>query len=424
LSVHRVTPTQGGALAWIRATLGQLRPGWLLATVLAAYIWYATIDWDVPSPGWVPFGPLWAAVTIGFIAVWRVAGRSLTPVAAMALGSIAAMTLTDVAYSASQNLRDLHIYVTAGSHFLDGQGVYLSQLLTQRPADLSTYPFLYPPLTLPFFAVLAMLPRIVVDLGWVVTSVAAATATLWLFGVRRYWTLVLLLWPPIFQGIQVGNVAVLAGLLFAVGPWFGAGLVIAAIFKLYSGLAALWLLRERRWLQLVAGAGLVLGAALVALPLTGLDRWREWLAGLDWYRASQPLLPASLYGFGLARFVPFVAFVAIAGGVTVAALRLRGRDGLVGLGLATNVASPSLYAHGLIVGLPAILRLGSPWVWIVIGITSVAPGLGWWVGIGLTVLAWFVPWLRRRTDADESAELHPLGRFIEPWPNAPFDAAG
>jgi hypothetical protein len=238
--------------------------------------------------------------------------------------------------------------------------------------------------------------------------------------VRRQWILVLLLWPPVFQGIQVGNVAVAAGLLFALAPWFGAGLVIAAIFKLYSGLAALWLIRERRLGQLLLGIGLVIVAIAVTIPLTGLDRWREWLAGLDLYRASQPLLPASLYGFGLPRFVPFVGFAAVGVAVILAALRRRGCVGLARLGLATVVASPSLYAHGLIVGLPALLLLGSPWIWAVLGLTSVAPGLGWWIAIVVVVAGWFAPALGRRTD-DASNELHPLGSRSGPWPHAPLD---
>jgi hypothetical protein len=368
---------------------------WVLVVLLGIYILNATVDWEVPQPGGIRFGPLWLGATIVAVLAWLASGRPTTPVALMAMGSVVGMVLTDVTSVWSQNLRDLHLYVRAGDHFLRGQQIYLDWLFTIRPADLSNYPFLYPPLTLPFFAVLARLPTVLVDPAWVAVSVAAAVATLRAIGVRGALILVFLVWPPVFQGIQVGNVVIFAGLLFAIAPRWGAGLVIAAIFKLYSGLAALWLIREGRIRQLLAGIGIVLGLAVVTLPLTGLDRWREWLAGLDWYRASQPFLPGSLYGIGLARWLPFIVSAGIAGIVVIIALRSRGTEALARLGVATIVASPSLYAHGLIVAVPAMLRLREPWLWLVLGITSVAPGIGWWAGIALIVVGWFVTPMQR-----------------------------
>jgi hypothetical protein len=369
--------------------------GWALPALLGAYVLYATIDWEVPQPGGIRFGPLWLAATVAVAGGWAISRRRVSPVTLLAIGSVVAMVLTDITSIVGQNLRDLHLYVRAGEHFLRGDAVYLDRLFTARPADLSTYPFLYPPLTLPLFAVLAQLPGLLVDGVWLVLSIGAAIAILRIFGVRGGWIIVFLVWPPFFQGIDVGNVAVFAGLLFALAPRWGAGLVIAAIFKLYSGIAGLWLIRERRIAELLAGVAIVVGLALATLPLTGLDRWREWLAGLDWFRASQPLLPGSLYGLGLARYVPFVLFVGVAVIVVLAALRSRGLVGLERLGVATIVASPSLYAHGLIVAVPALLRLDLPWLWLALGITSVAPGIGWWAAIAVIVASWFVPVLLR-----------------------------
>jgi Glycosyltransferase family 87 len=368
---------------------------WALPLVLGAYILNATVDWEVPQPGGVRFGPLWLAVTILAGLAWLVSGRRMTPVAIMALSSVSGMVLTDITSIVGQNLRDLHLYVHAGDHFITGQHVYLDRLFTVRPADLSNYPFLYPPMTLPVFAVLARLPALVVDAGWLALSIAASVATLRIFGVRGPLLVVFLVWPPFFQGIQVGNVVVFAGLLFAIAPRWGAGLVVAAIFKLYSGIAALWLVRQGRLRELLLGVAIILGLALVTLPLTGIDRWREWLVGLDWFRASQPYLPGSLYGIGLARFLPFVVFVVIAAAVVGIALRSRGLESLRRLGVATIVASPSLYAHGLIVMVPALLRLNATWLWLALGITSVAPGIGWWAGIVLIVASWLVPPMRR-----------------------------
>ncbi|HKG56596.1 MAG TPA: glycosyltransferase 87 family protein, partial [Candidatus Limnocylindrales bacterium] len=317
----------------------------------------------MPYPGAVPFGPLWAGATAALVTMWLASRRRLGAVVAIALGAVAAMALTDVSYLATQGLRDLHLYVRAGEHFLDGRPVYIDSLFTQRPADLADYPFLYPPLTVPLFAALARLPAPLVDAGWLVGSIAAAVATLRLFGVPWRWAALFLLWPPFFQGLQVGNVAVPLGLLFAAAPWIGGGLVVAAVFKVYSGIAALWLLRERRFAALVVGAAIVVAAALLTLPLVGTTMWADWWRALDLFRQSQPLLADYLYGFGLPRYVPAPLALAVAAAVAVAALRTGGRTGLARLGLATAIASPSLYAHGLIVALPAFLALSPLWLW-------------------------------------------------------------
>jgi hypothetical protein len=235
--------------------------------------------------------------------------------------------------------------------------------------------------------------------------VAAAVATLRLFGLRWRWALLLLLWPPVFQGIQVGNVSVFTSLLFAAAPWVGAGLVVSAVFKVYSGVASLWLVRERRLRAVAMGLALVAAWSLLTLPLTGIDRWVEWWRGLDLFRASQPHLPHSLYGFGLPLYMPSIVALAVGAAVTLAALATGGRDGLARLGLATVVIAPSLYAHGLIVALPAFLALRSIVLWTVLAITSVAPGTGWWVAIGISLLGWLVPALRSTGQEDA---FHPL----------------
>jgi len=217
----------------------------------------------------------------------------------------------------------------------------------------------------------------------------------------------------------VGNVAVPLGLLFALAPWFGAGIVIAAIFKVYSGIAALWLLRERRPVELAIGVAIVAALALATLPLVGTGLWVAWLRGLDVFRQSQPLLADYLYGFGLPRYVPEWLVVAVAALLALVALRSRGREGLARLGLVTVVASPSLYAHGLIVAVPAFLSLRSLWLWTALAITSVAPGIAWWAAVVLVVAAWWLPRLRREPTAGPAAErFHPLAPGEAVWPAA------
>jgi hypothetical protein len=136
----------------------------------------------------------------------------------------------------------------------------------------------------------------------------------------------------------------------------------------------------------------------------------------------------TLYGFGLPRFVPLWAFVALAAAAVLAALRVTGREGLARLGTATIVASPSLWGHGLLLAVPSMLDLRALWLWLAIGITSAPDGLQWWWAIGLIAASWFVPGLRRpaaatagTAEGDTDGLLHPLAAGLGPWPEADLD---
>jgi hypothetical protein len=98
----------------------------------------------------------------------------------------------------------------------------------------------------------------------------------------------------------------------------------------------------------------------------------------------------------------------------VMALRARERrEQLSRLGVATVVASPSLFGHGWLVALPAMFRLETLTLWLVLGITACAPGLAWFVGLVIVVLSWYLPSLRKQEGADP---WHPLGSAAAPWP--------
>ena len=333
----------------------------------------------------------------------------LTPVDALVAATAAAAVLTDLVQFNGQALRDLGIYLRAGEHFAAGAPVYLQTIVTEAPVDKTTYPFLYPPPALPLVAVLAALPRLLVEVVWVVGSAGIAIWGLRLVGLSFGWAFVALLWPPFFQGLYVGNVAVPAFTLFAAAPWFGAGLVLAGVFKPYSAIAALWLVRTRRFGQVGVGVAILVGLALVTLPLVGLDAWRAWTEGLRLYAASQSGVPA-LVGFGLAAYLPAgLPFVAAAATLVWAWLG-SGLDGLARFGVATVVASPSLFTHGFLVALPAFLALRPIALWLALGFTSVAPGLGWWLSIVLVVVASMSPGLRRSSGG--------------PWPTRLRDDVG
>jgi len=242
------------------------------------------------------------------------------------------------------------------------------------------------------------------------------------------WAALAVIWPPFFQGLWVGNVAVPALALFALGPWFGSGLTIGAAFKSYTGIATLWLVKERRWLDVVVGVGALVVAVVATLPLTGTDLWFRWLDGLRIYQTSQSFL-ATLYGFGLPRYIPFPVYIALAAAAVVAAFFVRGRDSLARFGTATIVASPSLFSHGMLVAVPSMLSLRSPWLWLTIGLLSPPSGEQWWYAVVVIALSWVVPSMRRpdmagASPADGAATaspapaelLHPLGADGVSWP--------
>jgi hypothetical protein len=393
------------------------RLGWLLVIGLAIYILAAVYDWRVPDGDGAPFGPVWATLaTVGIIGARFIRGR-WEPLLALAVCAAVAMLLTDLTQFHGQLLRDLGIYLKAGERFAAGVPVYLSQPMAAPPADLTNYPFVYPPPTLPALAMLATLPRPLVEATWLIGSVAAALGGLRLLGSPWRWAVAALAWPPFFQGIYVGNVSVPLFALFAAAPWLGAGLLLATILKPYSAVAGLWLVRERRFRALGAGIAAVAVLGLATLPFVGLGAWRDWLEGLRYYAESGALLPTRLIALGLTAYVPWI--VAIGGSVAVVAWAWlgRGREGLARFGVATVVASPSVFAHGFLIALPAFLGLRGSWLWVALGITSVAPGLGWWMAIVLVIVAAFIPSLRRETGGpwpppDDPAD--PSGPTIRP----------
>jgi hypothetical protein len=159
----------------------------------------------------------------------------------------------------------------------------------------------------------------------------------------------------------------------------------------------------------------------VTLPFTGLDQWREWLAGLDLFARSQPLVPDYLYGIALQRWLP--PAVALALGVAVLGLALvpRGLDGLARLGLATPVLSPSVFVHGFLVAVPAFLALRPAVLWLALAAMSFGQSAWWWVGPAIAVASWGLPALRRAdrggvADRTRAATVpDPLAGAPGPW---------
>ena len=346
------------------------------------------------------------------IAVGRVRRVGTRPGEFLVLAVVAAFLIGDWVVLGTQGMRDLRLYLIAGRHFLDGGQVYATTLMTSMPRDRADLPFLYPPMTLPFFAVLGALPEGLVILGWLAASLGAAVVALRMFAVRWWAIPILLLWPPFFEGLWIGNVAVPALLLFAVGPRLPAALPLSAVFKLQSAVPTLWLVRERRWSSLAISLGLLIGVAVVTLPLVGLDSWRAWLDALRLFQAFEREIPG-LYGAALPHYIPYALFLALAvGAVVVAMVFGRGRRGLARFGIASVVASPSLYRHGFLVVLPGLLGNGETLFWLALGLGFSATSPGWW----LTAAIAAVGTIRRKPPGPRpQGTFHPLGPSGQPW---------
>ena len=154
-------------------------------------------------------------------------------------------------------------------------------------------------------------------------------------------------------------------LLFALTYRVGAAVVAGAVLKPQFLVPVLWLARERRWRSLIIGVAVVAAAALIAL-------------------------------LG------------------------RGRNGLARLGLASVVASPTLYLHGLTLLLPGTLALAPDVLWFVLALGPwIGSGVSAWIGVVVVAVALVarpmddlsIPELR-----ESEADLHPAGSVGTVWP--------
>jgi hypothetical protein len=286
----------------------------------------------------------------------------------LAVQVLALWVLLDVnLVRAGVGLYDLRVYLAAGAQFADGVNPYLTAPLTALSPDPAEAGFVYPPVILPLFAVLAELPTPVVSVGWVGLLLGSALIAFRLLGASWLWAIALLACPPLVKGVASGNVANVILLLFCAGPILGWLLPASGFLKVQAAIPALWLARERRWREAALGLLMVAGICVVTLPLVGLDSWSNWLNGLALRAESQVNLPI-LYGWSLAQWLPFGLFAVLSVLVAVAGLWFSGPRGLAALGLASIVASPSLWPHGFLVALPAVFFLDAAWMWLALGL--------------------------------------------------------
>ncbi len=394
---------------------------WVLVPALAALLLHES--WTRRVWG-APYDELWLAlVGVGALTIVLVARTERVatgPAPFLALEAGVACVLTDIVVGASQRSSDFLIYRNAGTAFLDSRMPYIAAPLHAYPMNLGNLPFLYPPPTLPLAALLGFPPVWLSEAAWIAGSVAAVLFALRRFGLPWPWAVAALAWPPVFQGLYVGNVAVPAAALFALGPAVGWTLVLGPILKPQDAVPALWLLRTGRWRALAVGVGVLLAWTALTLPLTGIGMWGHWLRALIAYRDSQRFLPG-LYGFSLSHVLPYGVFVVVAAVAVVLALRVAGTRGLAALGLVSAIVSPVLWAHGFVVATPAFLLLDAPLLWTAVGLTSQLNGPGWQIVMLLAALP-FASSLVGRRQADA---WHPLtGATWWPGPSGGDGDAG
>ena len=401
------------------SSLGRVATAWWGPVVLGAFAFW---QFSQTAPGYHD-DVTWAILFVPAALAVLVVRRRLSPTEIMALEVLATALFADYQSSIAGGLRDLHLYLNAGAAFVGHGTVYMTTAIHGYPkAGLEYLPFLYAPPTLPFFGFLSELPRGLVDVLWVGGSVAAVVFSLRAFGLAWRWALLALIWTPIEQGLFTGNIVIPSLLVMGAAMRYGGAVVLGPLLKPQNGIVSLWLIRERAWRRLGGGLLALLLLVLVTVPLTGIDLWRQWFLGLMAYQESQGYLHG-LYGVGLGRYLPMWAFLAIAAFTLAAALWVRGREGLARLGLASVVASPSLWSHGFVFAIPSFLRLRAEWLWLVAGMMSIGQWPGPQLALGIGVTAWFVKGMARR-GGDRAADtlgrrpLHPLGSLAEPWPSA------
>ena len=323
------------------------------------------------------------------------------------VGVLALWIALDVTYVSRQtHLYDLQVYLGSAARWLSGGSPYLTAPLTRLPAHAADDYFLYPPPLLPIFGLLSKLPSAAVSIAWVGLLVGSVIAAFRAMGLSWAWCVALILFPPLVKGVESGNIVNLTFLLFVVGAYRGEALIVSGLFKVQSGLPALWLLRERRWRAIAGGLGALAVVAIVTLPLVGAGTWTAWLDSLGYRAISQTQVPI-LFGASLAKGLPGWGFVALSiVAVGAALLLVSGRRSLAGLGLASIVASPSLWLHGFVFAIPAVLDLeSSALVWAVLGVAGFGFGAWWMIVIGaLALLA------AQRPPPDDA--LHPLAGKI------------
>jgi len=318
---------------------------------------------------------------------------------------------------------DFSFYWTAARHLLDGLPIYSATQLAGPYVPQGQDGFLYPP---PLAAAVTPLAFLFPDFraaNWVWAAMGAllmivSIVSLWrseriegrypLLAGRGKWLLVAaaFAFPPVVGELVMGNVHLLLLWLLTLarlgirrgdpGGRVGGGAMIglASIIKVFPGVLLVWALVAR---SARTAIGIVLGvavAALVTLPVTGIDPWFDYptvLANLSAPADTRDTLAPTVWlagfmDFTLARIIVTVLGLAIivwsARSLWSEEQRLPAEEGRSATARSFAVAvtvsvliAPALYHHYLaLLVLPMLLALGAG---VPLGYLAVAYFLMW-----------------------------------------------
>ena len=268
----------------------------------------------------------------------------------------------------------------------------------------------------PMAAVLPVVPLTALPADaadWVVSLLVIATlvAALWVFEVRDWRVYgVTLLWPPVIDAYQTGNVTLPLVLLVAltwryrdrVAPT-GIALGVALALKFFLWPVLLWLVAVRRTRAALVAVALAAASLLLLLPFTSIEDYLRLLRNLsDTFDGLSYTLYALLVDLGAPSSLARAATLAAGAAVLALAWRRRSLGLFVGAAL---VLSPIVWRHFFAL-LVVPLALSRPrfdpiWLvplafWFVPGTYNGAP---WQTALGLAVGAVTVALAERERSA-------------------------
>ncbi len=298
---------------------------------------------------------------------------------------------------------DLEIPMRAAARWLAGEPPYDASAFTSPPG--ATQPFLYPPYTLPFFAMLTAVPKGLLDAIAVGLMLVASIIACRRLAIPWIWLPLVLAWPPFAEGIFGANVQMLlfAGfvfLFFGPGgtPWQPRARAIADPAEsgvLVGGLAtlvgAIKVSQPQPWIYVlrhrpraaIGGAVAVLLIVVLTLPLTGIGSWSDWITQLR--LANDPTW--DLGGFALPRLFPTGLSTAIAIFCLIAVWFVPERRAGAWVGLLSVLGALSLHIFGLVFLVPAMLVIRRELALVAAICIATYSYEGAWAGILLVTIA-------------------------------------
>ena len=297
------------------------------------------------------------------------------------------------------SVSDFLTFRAAASDLLHGRSPYP---IHADPSLLSAgRTFVYPPVAAYPFVPFTALPAHVAIVVYLVVSLVAIAAALWIIGVRDWRVLgVVLLWEPVLMWLFKGPIEPWMLLLLAVGwRWRAHVFRLAAIvallvsLKLFLWPLLLWLLATRRIRAFLASAGLT--AIFVLVPFASV--------GMHSLRVYPHLLQALTDVFGSSSFSLLAVFESVtsSGTAQVATIVLAfALVGLIGLVAAREDGDRRAFSAAIIGGV-----MLSPIVWAHYFVLLAVP-----IGLARPRLSglWFVPLAFWATGAAALGEPHRL----------------